>query len=216
MGQPITVVEKPSSNPAILRFETNRPLSGMGHEPYSAPPGDLLARPVDELARRLFAAGGVTRVHINGSVITVSLGGGRTGEGLADIVRELFLYYPAQPSTGVNPPTAEEDQAPAATADPGDTPAARAAAEPAAAAPAAADVGAAEHAVAVEDDDPQRSAAATPSVEGVPDDELVAATAEGVGPEREPTEGEVPEEPAPAAADADEADSAAPRTDAEG
>src|SRR3546814_3066386 len=67
MGQPITVLEKPSSNPAILRFETNRPLSGMGHEPYNEPPSELLVRPVDELARRLFAAGGVERVHINGS-----------------------------------------------------------------------------------------------------------------------------------------------------
>lgn len=94
MGQPITVVEKPSAtNPAILRFETNRPLSGMGHEPYTQPPSDLLDRPVDELARRLFAAGGVERVHINGSVVTVTLGGGQTGDGLGDVIRELFLHY---------------------------------------------------------------------------------------------------------------------------
>jgi hypothetical protein len=94
MGQPITVVEKPSStNPAIIRLETNRPLSGMGHEGYEAPPDPLLDRPVDELARRLFAAGGVERVHINGSVVTVTLGGGSRGEGLADIVRHLFLHY---------------------------------------------------------------------------------------------------------------------------
>ena len=39
MGQPITVVEKTSAaNPAILRLETNRPLSGMGHERYDGPP----------------------------------------------------------------------------------------------------------------------------------------------------------------------------------
>lgn len=94
MGQPITVVEKRSaSNPAVLRFETNRPLSGVGHERYTEPPGELLQRPVDELARRLFAAGGVQSVHINGSVVTVTLGGGRTGDGLADIVRGLFLHY---------------------------------------------------------------------------------------------------------------------------
>ena len=112
MGQPITVVEKPSAtNPAILRFETNRPLSGMGHEPYDQPPSDLLDRPVDELARRLFAAGGVERVHINGSVVTVTLGGGQTGAGLGDVIRELFLHYggeaegqaaapaPAEPAT---------------------------------------------------------------------------------------------------------------------
>lgn len=98
MGQPITVIEKPSSNPAVLRFETNRPLSGMGHERYTEPPAELLDRPVDELARRLFAAGGVESVHINGSVVTVALGGGRTGAGLADIVRGLFRHYRDEPA----------------------------------------------------------------------------------------------------------------------
>lgn len=137
MGQPITVVEKPSSNPAILRFETNRPLSGMGHEAYTAPPSELLDRPVDEVARRLFAAGGVERVHINGSVITVTLGGGRTGSGLVDVVRDLFLHYDKAPTDGVTPPVAEADKAPEALSDPGDAFAAQSADEPAAAEPAA-------------------------------------------------------------------------------
>jgi hypothetical protein len=65
----------------------------MGHERYEAPPGPLRQRTVDELARRLFAAGGVEKVHINGSVVTVSLAGGQTGAGLGDIVRHLFLHY---------------------------------------------------------------------------------------------------------------------------
>ena len=93
MGQPITVVERHSSNPAVVRFETNRPLSGMGHERYLEAPDPLLRRPVDEIARRLFEAGGITAVHINGSMITVSLAPGCTGEGLADIVRSLFIHY---------------------------------------------------------------------------------------------------------------------------
>jgi hypothetical protein len=94
MGQPITVLEtKSATNPAILRFETNRPLSGMGHERYEGPPSELLQRPVDELARRLYAAGGVEKIHINGSVVTVTVGGGHTGAGLGDIIRELFLHY---------------------------------------------------------------------------------------------------------------------------
>ncbi len=97
MGQPITVVEKPSSNPAVLRLETNRPLSGMGHERYTAPPPELLDRPVDELARRLFAHGGVESVHVNGNVVTVTLAGGRRGEGLADVVRGLFRHYGDEP-----------------------------------------------------------------------------------------------------------------------
>lgn len=140
MGQPITVIEKQSSNAAVLRFETNRPLTGMGHERYTAPPSELLVRPVDELARRLFAAGGVERVHVNGSVVTVTLSGGRTGAGLGDIVRGLFLHYaPAgdDGAAGVTPPTDEADRAPEASADPGATPAAQQAEEPAAAEPAA-------------------------------------------------------------------------------
>lgn len=140
MGQPITVIEKPSSNPAVLRFETNRPLSGMGHERYSEPPSDLLVRPVDELARRLFAAGGVERVHINGSVVTVTLGGGQTGAGLGDIVRNLFLHYGVQAgATGVSPPTDEGDLAPETLADPAEAPAAQSAEEPAAAEPTVTD-----------------------------------------------------------------------------
>jgi hypothetical protein len=99
MGQPITVLETTSStNPAVRRFETNRPLSGMGHERYEGPPSELLQRPVDELARRLFAAGGVEKVHINGSVVTVTLLGGHTGEGLGDVVRELFIHYGDEPA----------------------------------------------------------------------------------------------------------------------
>ncbi|HLT17699.1 MAG TPA: hypothetical protein VK007_13440 [Acidimicrobiales bacterium] len=137
MGQPITVVEKRSSNPAILRFETNRPLSGLDHERYTEPPSELLDRPVDELARRLFAHGGVEAVHINGAVVTVTLQGGHTGEGLADIIRGLFLHYPPSPDDGVAPPTDEGDRTPEMTADPGATPAAQQAEEPAAAEPPA-------------------------------------------------------------------------------
>jgi hypothetical protein len=129
MGQPITVLEKPSAaNPAILRFETNRPLTGMGHESYDAPPPEILDRPVDELARRLFAAGGVERVHVNGSVVTVTLLGGRTGEGLGDVVRNLFLHYGDEPGAPVDAPTDEADVSPEALADPAEAPAAEVAA----------------------------------------------------------------------------------------
>jgi hypothetical protein len=93
MGQPITVVETPSSRRGVVRFEINRSLSGMGHERYAADRPVEGERPVDELARRLFARGGVDRVHINSSVITVELGRGYDSQGLADIIRELFLFY---------------------------------------------------------------------------------------------------------------------------
>ena len=128
MGQPVTVIEKQSTNPAILRFETNRPLSGMAHERYTEPPSELLDRPVDELARRLFAAGGVESVHINGNVVTVGLGGGRTGTGLADVVRGLFRHYPDQPAAAADEPAAAADEpaADATDAAPGEEPPAEA------------------------------------------------------------------------------------------
>lgn len=138
MGQPITVVEKPSSNPAVLRFETNRPLTGMGHERYTSAPDEMLDKTGPELARRLFAAGGIESVHINGSVVTVTLSGGRTGAGLGDIVRSLFLHYGDQAAVeAVTPPADEGSRTPEATADPGTTPAALEAEEPAAADPPA-------------------------------------------------------------------------------
>lgn len=94
MGQPITVVEKRSSRAGIVRFELNRPLSGMGHERWQAGEAVEGNRPVDELARRLFAHGGVDAVHINGSVVTVELARGATGDGLAEVVGHLFRFYP--------------------------------------------------------------------------------------------------------------------------
>jgi hypothetical protein len=94
MGQPINVVEKPSSTPGIARFEINRSLTGMGHERYASVDDILDDRPVDELARRLFDSGGVTQVHANGSMITVHLTDGWTGEKLLDVIRSLYIYYP--------------------------------------------------------------------------------------------------------------------------
>jgi hypothetical protein len=93
MGQPITVVEQRSSRPGILRYEINRSLTGMGHERYHA--GQVIdgERPVDELARRLFARGGIDAVHVNGSVITVELARGYNGDGLTDVIRDLYLFY---------------------------------------------------------------------------------------------------------------------------
>jgi hypothetical protein len=134
MGQPITVVEKHSSNPAVMRFETNRPLSGMAHERYTEAPPEILGRPVDELARRLLGTGDVDSVHINGSVVTVTLKGGRNGAGLGDIVRQLFRHYPDLPAT-MTPPTDEGDRTPMAVEDTGTLPAAQHASPPAASEP---------------------------------------------------------------------------------
>jgi hypothetical protein len=100
MGQPITVVRKPSSKPDLARFEINRTLTGTGHERYGV--GGTISgdRPSDELARRLIAAGGVRGVHIHSNMITVQLEPGAKAEGFEDIIRELYIHY--RPGVGVS------------------------------------------------------------------------------------------------------------------
>ena len=92
MGQLITVIRKEATRPGVAVFELNRSLTGMGHERYRSPevPG---RRPVDELARRLFAAGGVKGVHVYSNVVTVELAAGASGAGLDEVIQELFTYY---------------------------------------------------------------------------------------------------------------------------
>jgi len=93
MGQPVTVVEKASSNPGVVRFEINRSITGMGHERYASAADAQTDRPPDELARRLFDRGGIDSVHINSNVITVELGRGSGTEGISEIIEDLFTYY---------------------------------------------------------------------------------------------------------------------------
>jgi len=104
MGQPITVVEKPTAAPGVVRFETNRSLTGMGHERYRSAADATGNRPPDLLARRLFEAGGVDAVHVYGNVITVDCAKGFDGKHLADVIHELFIHY----TPGVVPPSDEE------------------------------------------------------------------------------------------------------------
>ncbi len=93
MGQPVTVIEKATPVPGVVRFETNRALSGMGHESYRSLDDILWERPVDVLARRILGRGGVDAVHINGSVITVQLAGGTASDGIKEIVEGLYTFY---------------------------------------------------------------------------------------------------------------------------
>lgn len=93
MGQSITVTEKRGVRHDVVRFELNRSLTGMGHHRYTSrddAPGSL---PPDELARRLFDRGGVDGVHVYSNVVTVDLAPGADTSGIADIIRDLFLYY---------------------------------------------------------------------------------------------------------------------------
>jgi len=93
VGQPVTVVRKPSSNPGVVRFEINRSITGMGHERYGGAPGPEYDRPVDELARRLFAYSGVNTVHVNSNVITIDMMAGVDEDSLHETIEQLFIYY---------------------------------------------------------------------------------------------------------------------------
>ncbi|MEY2461402.1 MAG: hypothetical protein QOG30_3232 [Acidimicrobiaceae bacterium] len=110
MGQPITVVEKHSHRPGVVRFEINRPLTGMGHERYLVGQPIEGNRPPDELARRLIDRGGVDAVHISDNMITVDLEKGASGDGLIDVIRELFLFY-REPSAPDQGPRVDEGEA---------------------------------------------------------------------------------------------------------
>lgn len=93
MGQPVTVIEKPSSRPGVMRYETNRVLSGMGHERFGSAADAQGDTPADRLARRLFERGGIEAVHVNGSVVTVHLADGSPPAGIKEIIEDLYTYY---------------------------------------------------------------------------------------------------------------------------
>lgn len=124
MGQSIVVNAKPSSNPGIVRFETNRALTGMGHERYRAGEDIWGHRPPDELARRLLARGGVAAVQVNGNIVTVDLEKGYDDRGLLEIIENLYRFYP-DTVEGEDPAEAAPADAveQAADADPAEAPA---------------------------------------------------------------------------------------------
>ena len=93
MGQPVTVVQKTSATPGLVRFEINRSLTGMGHERYRSLEDAGGDRPPDVLARRLFEAGGVRSVHVYSNVITVTLSGETDPEGVRQLIEQLFIHY---------------------------------------------------------------------------------------------------------------------------
>jgi hypothetical protein len=112
MGQSVAVVQKPSSQPGIVRFESNRTFTGQGHERFGSADAAVGDRPAAELARRLFATGQVDNVHVYSNIVTVTLARGFAGEGLDDVVRDLYQYW----KPGMEP-TVFVDETPAAEAD---------------------------------------------------------------------------------------------------
>ena len=93
MGQPVTVLEKPSRRGGVTRYELNRVLTGTGHETYDVDSVIDGVHPADELARRLFARGGIEQVHVNANVVTVLPERGRDLAGVKEIIEDLYTYY---------------------------------------------------------------------------------------------------------------------------
>ena len=114
MGQPVDVIEKPSPRPGVLRFETNRSLTGMGHERFTSAKDAIGPRPAAALARQLLATGKVDSVYVYGNIISVAIASGASGDGLADLVRNMYQYW----KPGMEMPTfdAPAEEAPAAAA----------------------------------------------------------------------------------------------------
>lgn len=109
MGQPVSVIEKPSAVAGVVRFELNRTLTGTGHERYLADQPVEGNRPPDVLARRLFERGGIEGIHINSNVVTVHLSRGADSSGITDIIEDLYTHY----RPGVPVPSPEDFAAPA-------------------------------------------------------------------------------------------------------
>ncbi len=93
MGQPVTVVQKSTSRPDVVRFEINRSITGMDPHRYRSGEEVQGDSPPDEVARRLLAHPGVEAVHVYSNVITVDLGDGVPPEGLREDIESLFTYY---------------------------------------------------------------------------------------------------------------------------
>jgi len=128
MGQPVAVIEKPSSRPGVVRFEANRSLTGMGNERFTAGEQAIGPRPAAELARRFFATGRVDAVHVYSNVVTVDLKKGFTSDGLAEIFEHLYIYWVPGREPPVLESPAEQPAAEAAAGGGGDAAAVSAAA----------------------------------------------------------------------------------------
>jgi hypothetical protein len=116
MGQMVSVVQRPSSTPGIIRFEANRNLTGMGHERFVSASDAIGDRPAASLARKLLSTGKVDAVHIFGNVITIDVARGYSADGLDEVVRTMYQYW----KPGMVPPAFDDvaGDAPAEAAAP--------------------------------------------------------------------------------------------------
>lgn len=93
MGEPVSVIEKASGRHGLVRFDTNRSFTGMGHERYYRGDEILGDRPPDVVARLLFETGKVDEVHVYQQTVTVKLASGANTDGLAELLGDLYIHY---------------------------------------------------------------------------------------------------------------------------
>ena len=93
MGQPVTVIEKSSSVPGVVRFEINRSITGMGIEHYASPEAVWTTVRSTSWPGALFEHNGVISVTVNSNMITVQMASGSSTMGMKSTIEELFLYY---------------------------------------------------------------------------------------------------------------------------
>jgi hypothetical protein len=96
MGQLVSVVKQSTAKNGIIRYETNRSLTGSGHETYVAGREIVSDRAPDELAKRLFAMGDgqqVQAIHIFSNIVTVELAPHGSADGIETLIRDLYTHY---------------------------------------------------------------------------------------------------------------------------
>jgi hypothetical protein len=99
VGQPVVVTIKPTLDPAVSVFETNRWLTGMGSGFFDAPE----QAPPKSIARMLLEVDGVEAVHVYGNIITVT----RTrmanwddlGPKIQVALQNFYIFYPENATT---------------------------------------------------------------------------------------------------------------------
>ncbi|HQV57135.1 MAG TPA: hypothetical protein PKV27_03915 [Ilumatobacteraceae bacterium] len=117
MGQQVAVTRLPS-RPGVVRFETNRNFTGMGHESFSSLGDATGNRPVDVMARLLLDSGKVDAVHIYNNIVNVDVRKGYDDTGLDGLIANMYQYW--TPGREIPSFDAPADEAPAAAAA-GDT-----------------------------------------------------------------------------------------------
>ena len=107
-------------DPGVIRFETNRSLTGMGHEHFATMADAVGPRPAAALARQLLSTGKVDSVYIYGNIVTVDISKGYTADGLGDVVRNMYQYWkPGVEIPTFDAPAPEPEPAAAAGGDTG-------------------------------------------------------------------------------------------------